>query len=123
MAASTAPILVSFAFGIVGFLMGAGLTLIIAKEQFALKAAIVVSAALVLLFDFAGFRIIEFGSVIDPENPQRVIPVAEILGPRFAFLGFLSGIISFGISQRVQTAIGILFVGSIMMASGGGFGV
>lgn len=111
----------SFAIGVLGFVAGAALVLMIPKHQSVMKLAIIAIAALVLALDAGGVRLVDFGSTIDPENPQRLVPLSEVLGPRFGFLGFLGGIISFGVSQSAQTIFGMIIAGSIIMRVSGGF--
>ncbi|MEL8056810.1 MAG: hypothetical protein AAGK66_11680, partial [Pseudomonadota bacterium] len=60
------PILLSFAIGALGFVAGAGFILMIPRRQAIVKLAIIAIAALILLLDFAGFKLVEFGSAIDP---------------------------------------------------------
>lgn len=107
-------ITLSLLIGALGFAAGAALICFIPKQQSAIKNAVTAIAGLILVLDIAGVRLIDFGSAFDPNNPQRVVSLTSMLGPRFGFLGFLGGVIYFGISQRVQTAL-TLIVGGLFV--------
>lgn len=117
---SADPFVFILAAGLVGFLAGAALIFMTPKHQPALRYMVVGIAVLIMVADAMGYKLISFGSAIDPSDPSRVIPLTELLAPRIAFLGFMGGIISFGIDQRIQNAFGILVgIGVLMNVSGG----
>lgn len=116
------PFVTIVAAGLIGFLAGAALIFLMPQRQPAMKYVIVGSAILIMIADAMGYKLVRFGSAIDPSDPARLVSLVELLGPRIAFLGFMGGIISFGLSRRVQNVTGIMVVSAMIMGSSGGFG-
>jgi len=113
-ATTTDPFILVLAAGLIGLLVGVGAVVSLSKHQPALRLGLVTIAVLLLISDGMGHQIVPFGFGLDPETAVEPLSVSSLLAPRIAFLSFLMGVISAGISQRVQTMVGLVVVTAML---------
>ncbi|MEM9055482.1 MAG: hypothetical protein AAGB16_09165 [Pseudomonadota bacterium] len=108
------PVIAILAAAVVGLLAGVGAVLSLPKAQPALRIGIVGTALILLIADGMGHHIVPFGFGVDPDTLDEPVSVASLLAPRIAYLSFLMGVISSGISRRAQTMAGLVIATALL---------
>ena len=108
------PVIFISAAALIGLLAGVGAVVSLPKHRPALRLGVVTVAILLLVSDGMGHQIVPFGFGLAPELMDEPLSVSSLFAPRIAFLSFLMGIISAGISRRVQTMAGLVVVTAML---------
>jgi hypothetical protein len=108
------PTIVILAAALVGLLAGVAAILSLPKTQPALRIGVAMAALLLLISDGMGHQIVPFGFGLDPETMDKPLSISSLFAPRIAYLSFLMGMISAGISRRVQTMAGLVVVTAML---------